>query len=222
MARVMHMPRLRRLPTLRAAAGALVLLAAGCRQDMHDQPKYQPLEASSFFADGRASRPRIPGTVARGRRDDDALLVSGKADGKLAEVFPAPVTKDVLERGHQRFDVYCSPCHDRAGGGQGMIVMRGYKQPTSFHEERLRTMPPGYFFDVVTNGFGIMPSYAAQIPVDDRWAIVAYIRALQLSQHATLAEVPDAERTALLTGTGAPIPAGGKPAAAPAHGGHHE
>lgn len=202
---------------LRLAAGALVLLAAGCRQDMHDQPKYQPLEASSFFADGRASRPRIPGTVARGRRDDDALLVSGKQDGKLSEVFPAPVTKAVLDRGHQRFDVYCSPCHDRAGTGQGMIVARGYKRPTSFHDERLRTMAPGYFFDVMTNGFGVMPSYAAQIPVDDRWAIAAYIRALQLSQHATLADVPEAERQALLTGQ--PMPA---PAAAPAHGGHHE
>lgn len=205
---------------LRLAAGALVLLAAGCRQDMHDQPKYQPLEASSFFADGRASRPRIPGTVARGRRDDDALLVSGKQDGKLSEVFPAPVTKAVLDRGHQRFDVYCSPCHDRAGTGQGMIVMRGYKRPTSFHDERLRTMAPGYFFDVMTNGFGVMPSYAAQIPVDDRWAIAAYIRALQLSQHATLADVPEAERQALLTGK--PIQPMGAPAAAPAHGGHHE
>lgn len=210
----------RRSTILRVAAGALVLLAAGCRQDMHDQPKYQPLEASSFFADGRASRPRIPGTVARGRRDDDALLVSGKLDGKLSEVFPAPVTKAVLDRGHQRFDVYCSPCHDRAGTGRGMIVMRGYKQPTSFHDERLRTMPPGYFFDVMTNGFGIMPSYAAQIPVDDRWAIAAFIRALQLSQHATLADVPEAERQALLTGT--PINPIGAPAAAPAHGGHHE
>ena len=210
----------RRRLKLRLAAGALVLLAAGCRQDMHDQPKYQPLEASSFFADGRASRPRIPGTVARGRRDDDALLVSGKQDGKLSEVFPAPVTKAVLDRGHQRFDVYCSPCHDRAGTGRGMIVMRGYKQPNSFHDDRLRTMAPGYFFDVMTNGFGVMPSYAAQIPVDDRWAIAAYIRALQLSQHATLADVPEAERQALLTGK--PIQPMGAPAAAPAHGGHHE
>ncbi len=207
----------RRSYTLRLAAGALVLLAAGCRQDMHDQPKYQPLEASAFFADGRASRPRIPGTVARGRRDDDALLVSGKQDGKLAEVFPAPVTKAVLDRGHQRFDVYCSPCHDRTGSGRGMIVMRGYKQPASFHEERLRTSAPGYFFDVITNGFGVMPSYAAQIPVADRWAIAAYVRALQLSQHATLADVPEAERQALLTGKPAAAPA-----AAPAHGGHHE
>jgi mono/diheme cytochrome c family protein len=182
---------------------------------MHDQPKYQALESSSFFADGRASRPRIPGTIARGRRDDDALLVTGKAEGGPSEVFPAPVTKDVLDRGHQRFDVYCSPCHDRAGTGRGMIVMRGYKQPSSFHEERLRTMPAGYFFDVMTNGFGVMPSYAAQVPVADRWAIAAYIRALQLSQHATLAEVPDAERTALLTGK----PVAPAPAPAGAHGG---
>ncbi len=198
----------------RLAVGLALLLSAGCRQDMHDQPKYDPLEASTFFADGRASRPRVPGTVARGRRDDDALAVSGKSDGKLAEVFPAPVTKAMLERGQQRFDVYCAPCHDRAGTGRGMIVARGYKQPASFHEDRLREMPPGYFFDVMTNGFGVMPNYAAQVPVADRWAIAAYIRALQLSQRATLAEVPEAERTALLSGAPA--------APAAAHGGGHE
>jgi mono/diheme cytochrome c family protein len=201
-------------------AAFVLLVVPGCRQDMHDQPKYQPLEASTFFKDGRASRPRVPGTVARGRRDDDAVLVSGKADGKLTEVFPAPVTKATLERGHQRFDVYCSPCHDRAGTGRGMIVERGYKQPSSFHDERLRGMPPGYFFDVMTNGFGVMPSYAAQVPVADRWAIAAYVRALQLSQHATLAEVPDAERTALLEGK--PIAPADAAAPAAAHGGHHE
>ena len=207
-----------RLHLLGAAAGLALLVLPGCRQDMHDQPKYQPLEASTFFKDGRASRPRVPGTVARGRRDDDAVLVSGKADGKLTEVFPAPVTKATLDRGHQRFDVYCSPCHDRSGGGRGMIVMRGYKQPSSFHEDRLRSMPPGYFFDVMTNGFGVMPSYAAQVPVADRWAIAAYIRALQLSQHATLAEVPEAERSALLTGK--PVPPADAPAPGAAHGGH--
>jgi mono/diheme cytochrome c family protein len=207
----------RATPLLAAALALLVL--PGCRQDMHDQPKYQPLEVSHFFKDGRASRPRVPGTVARGRRDDDTLLVSGKIDGQLSEVFPATVTKAMLDRGHQRFDVYCSPCHDRAGTGRGMIVLRGYKQPPSFHEDRLRVMPVGYFFDVMSNGFGVMPSYAAQVPVADRWAITAYIRALQLSQHATLAEVPEAERTALVNGT--PMPASD---AAPqaAHGGHHE
>jgi mono/diheme cytochrome c family protein len=197
---------------------ALALVAlGGCRQDMHDQPKYQPLEESHFFKDGRASRPRIPGTVARGRRDDDALLVSGKTDGKLSEVFPEPVTKATLERGHQRFDIYCSPCHDRAGTGRGMIVMRGYKQPTSFHDDRLRGMPPGYFFDVMTNGFGVMPSYAAQVPVADRWAIAAYVRALQLSQRAMLADVPETERAALSNGTPAAEAAPGA-----AHGGGHE
>ena len=191
-----------------------LLVVAGCRQDMHDQPKYQPLEASPFFADGRASRPRVPGTVARGRLDADVLRATGKNDGKLSDVFPAPVTAATLERGHQRFDIYCSPCHDRAGTGRGMIVMRGYKQPPSFHEERLRGMPPGYFFDVMTNGFGVMPGYAAQVPVDDRWAIAAYVRALQLSQHATLADVPESERAALVSGAAA--------APAPAPGAHHE
>ncbi len=210
-----------------AAFGLALLAQAGCRQDMHDQPKYQPLEESHFFKDGRASRPRVPGTVARGRRDDDELLVSGKVDGKLSEVFPEPVTQATLERGHQRFDIYCSPCHDRSGSGRGMIVMRGYKQPTSFHDPRLRGMPPGYFFDVMTNGFGVMPSYAAQVPVADRWAIASYIRALQLSQHATMADVPEEGRTAFLAGetlepeTGKPVeetaPAGGAE-----EGGHHE
>ncbi len=204
-------------------AGLALVALPGCRQDMHDQPKYDPLEASSFFADGRASRPRIPGTVARGRRDDDVLYVTGKgADGKLADVFPGPVSQVTLERGRQRFDVYCSPCHDRVGSGRGMIVERGYKQPTSFHEERLRAMPPGYFFDVITNGFGVMPSYAAQIPVFDRWAIAAYIRALQLSQHATLAEVPEAERNALLTGQPISAPVAPGAGAASAHGGGHD
>jgi mono/diheme cytochrome c family protein len=186
--------------TLGLTAVLALLVLPGCRQDMHDQPKYQPFEESAFFKDGRASRPRVPGTVARGRRDDDVLLMTGKSEGKLSEVFPAPVTRAMLERGQQRFDVYCSPCHDRVGSGRGMIVQRGYKQPTSYHEDRLRGMPPGYFFDVMTNGFGVMPSYATQVPVVDRWAIAAYIRALQLSQHATLAEVPAEEQTALLTG----------------------
>ena len=180
-----------------AAAAVALLLLAGCRQDMHDQPKYQPLEESHFFKDGRASRPRIPGTVAHGHLDDDTLLVTGKNGTAPSEVFPAPVTRATLERGHQRYDIYCSPCHDRAGTGRGMIVMRGYKQPPSFHDERLRSAAPGYFFDVISHGFGVMPSYAAQVPVDDRWAIAAYIRALQLSQHATLVEVPAEGRAAL-------------------------
>jgi cytochrome c553 len=207
-----------RSPLTRLGVAAVLALAVapGCRQDMHDQPKYQPLEASTFFDDGRASRPRVPGTIARGRLDDDALYVTGKIDTGLSDVFPAPVTRAMLERGHQRFDIYCAVCHDRAGTGRGMIVLRGYKQPTSLHDERLRTSPPGYFFDVMTNGFGVMPSYAAQVPIDDRWAIAAYIRALQLSQHASLAEDPDDQREALMKGAGAATPP------APAHGGGHE
>ena len=178
----------------------LVLLAStagGCRQDMHDQPKYQPLERSAFFADGRASRPRVPGTVARGHLDADTLLVTGKIDGKPSETFPVPVTRATIDRGHQRYDVYCSPCHDRVGTGRGMIVQRGYKQPPTFHSDRLRTVPDGYFFQVMTNGFATMPSYAPQVTAADRWAIVAYIRALQYSQHARLDDVPESERAKL-------------------------
>lgn len=190
-----------RLPAIRHpryAIGVLLLLgSAACRQDMHDQPKYKPLKASSFFADGRGSRPLVPGTVARGHLNDDLLLYTGKADGGFATVFPAPVTKAVLERGQNRFNIYCTPCHDRVGTGNGMIVQRGYRRPPSFHIDRLRTSPVGYFFDVITNGFGVMPSYAAQIPVSDRWAIVAYLRALQLSQHATLADVPPNQQSQL-------------------------
>ncbi len=225
-------PRVHARVLAAVAAGYALFVLPGCRQDMHDQPKYQPLEESRFFDDGRASRPRLAGTVARGRRDDDALFVTGKADGKLSEVFPAPVTRATLERGRERFDIHCSPCHDRAGTGRGMIVMRGFKQPVSFHDDRLRGMPPGYFFDAITNGFGVMPSYAAQVPVADRWAIAAYIRALQLSQHATVAEVPAESRTAFLAGktldpkTGLPVqevvPAAGHGGGHGAAGGGHE
>jgi Cytochrome C oxidase, cbb3-type, subunit III len=191
------------------AVATLLLAAPGCRQDMHDQPRYKPLAESAFFADGRASRPLVPGTVARGHLDDDALLTTGVFKGKLAEVFPFPVTRAVLERGRERFDIYCSPCHDRVGDGNGMIVQRGFKRPPSLHEERLRVIPVGRFFDVITNGFASMPSYAAQIPPRDRWAIAAYIRALQLSQHTVLAEWPPAVRAALtrsLDVTASPAP----------------
>ena len=161
---------------------------------MHDQPKYKPLKASKFFADGRTSRPLVPGTVARGHLDDDPLLYTGKVGATFTTTFPAPVTQAVLQRGQERYNIYCTPCHDRVGTGNGMIVQRGYRRPPSFHIDRLRDAPVGYFFDVITNGFGVMPSYAAQVPVSDRWAIIAYLRALQLSQHATLADVPAAEQ----------------------------
>jgi len=168
-----------------------------CRQDMHDQPKYQPLEASDFFGDGRASRPLPPGTVARGQLRDDEHLYSGKSGNKFAEALPLAVTPDLLARGQERFNIFCSPCHGRVGAGDGMVVRRGFRHPPSFHIDRLRQEPAGYYFDVITNGFGAMQDYSAQIPVNDRWAIIAYIRALQLSQHATLSDVPEAERTQL-------------------------
>lgn len=181
--------------------GAL-LLAGGCRLDMHDQPKYTPLRQSDFFADGRAARPLVEGTVARGLLNEDEQLNTGKVNGQLAADFPFPVTAEVLARGRERFDIFCSPCHDRTGGGNGMVVRRGYRQPPTFHQDRLRQAPPGHFVDVMTNGFGAMPDYRSQVPPRDRWAIAAYIRALQLSANATLSEVPPAEREKLAPGTG--------------------
>jgi mono/diheme cytochrome c family protein len=180
-----------------AAALVLAALVSGCRNDMHDQPKYKGQRASQFFADGRSERPLVPGTVARGHLDADEQLYTGKLDGQPVTTFPAPVTRAALDRGHERYNIYCTPCHDRVGNGNGMIVERGYRRPPSLHIDRLRDAPVGHFFDVITNGFGAMPDYAAQIPVEDRWAIVAYIRALELSQHATLADVPPAEQAKL-------------------------
>ena len=161
---------------------------------MHDQPKYIPLRESTFFADSRSARPLVEGTVARGHLRDDELTYTGKVNGQDATVFPSPVDAAVMARGRERFDIYCSPCHGRTGQGDGMVVLRGYRRPASFHQDRLRTAPVGHFFDVITNGFGAMPDYAAQIKVEDRWAIIAYIRALQVSEHATLADVPPPER----------------------------
>ncbi len=173
------------------------LAGAGCRQDMHDQPKYIPLRQSSFFGDERSARPLVAGTVARGELRDDSLLYTGKVNGQDTTEFPFTIDAAVMARGRERYDIYCSPCHGRTGQGDGMVVRRGYRRPPSYFDERLRNAPIGHFFDVVTNGFGAMPDYAAQIKVEDRWAIIAYIRALQLSEHATLADVPDADRTKL-------------------------
>src|SRR3954469_20569726 len=161
---------------------------------MHDQPKYIPLRQASFFPDDRSARPLVPGTVARGQLHDDALLYMGKVNGGDATEFPFAVDEAVMARGQERFNIYCSPCHGRTGLGDGMVVRRGYRHPPSFHDERLRTSPAGHFFDVITNGFGAMPDYAAQIKPADRWAIAAYVRALQLSAHATLGDVPVADR----------------------------
>ena len=169
----------------------LGLTLSGCRQDMHDQPKLQPFEASEFFADGKASRPLPAGTVARGFLREDTHLYQGKdAAGNLVDSLPMELTRELLERGRTRYEIYCSVCHDSTGGGQGMIVRRGFKQPPALYEQRLKDMPAGYFFDVMTTGFGLMSSYSTQIPVEDRWAIVAYLRALQLSQTSLLAELP--------------------------------
>jgi mono/diheme cytochrome c family protein len=175
----------------------LIALAAGvgCRQDMHDQPKYIPLRPSSFFGDGRSERPLIEGTVARGHLDDDIAYYTGRGpDGQFVNEFPFAVTKDVVERGQERFNIYCSPCHDRLGNGNGKIVRRGYRHPPSYHIDRLRQVPNGYIYDVIASGFGAMPDYAAQIPPADRWAIVSYVRALQLAHNAKLDDVPADKR----------------------------
>jgi mono/diheme cytochrome c family protein len=198
---------------------ALVLLlllfaAVSCRQKMANQPRYDPLEPSAFFADGMSARPRIAGTVARGELSTNPLLDTGKINGQVADGFPFEVTREILDRGHERYNIYCGQCHGRAGDGNGMIPARGLRRPPSFHTETLRTATTGHFFDVITNGFGAMPPYKTMIPPRDRWAIVAYIRALQISQNATINDVPAAERANL-----------DAPAAtathAPAAGGHH-
>jgi len=162
---------------------------------MHDAPRYEPLEASAFFPNGQSARALVANTVPRGQLREDRHLYEGVVDGKPAETFPFPVTAEVLQRGHERFNVFCSPCHGRTGEGNGMIVQRGFRQPPSMHEDRLRNAPVGYFYDVMTHGFGAMQDYSAQVPVADRWAIASYIRALQLSQRATVDDVP-AERRA--------------------------
>ena len=176
---------------------ALSVTLAACRQDMHDAPRYEALEASAFFPNGSSARTPVANTVARGYLREDELLNTGKVKGEFANMFPMPVTAAVMARGQERYNVFCSPCHGRTGVGNGMIVQRGFRQPPSYGEQRLRDAPAGYFFDVMTNGFGAMQDYSAQVPVADRWAIVAYIRALQLSQSATVADVPADRRSDL-------------------------
>ena len=184
-----------------AATLFLFLLAlTGCQQDMADQPRYGPLAPSTFFGDGRAARPQVPGTVARGQLHEDEVFYTGRSNGALVNAFPFPVTRQVIERGRERFNIFCAPCHDRTGNGNGMITQRGLRHPPSYHIDRLRQVPVGHFFDVMTRGFGAMPDYADRVPPRDRWAIAAYIRALQLSQHATLDDVPPAERKKLQEG----------------------
>src|SRR5579885_1529376 len=175
----------------------IALAAVGCRQDMHNAPRYKPLAATDFFGDGRSARPLIEDTVARGHLRLDAARYTGKVNGKDVEVFPFPMTRADLLRGQERFDIFCSPCHGRLGDGEGMIPKRGYLRPPSYHIDRLKTAPVGHFFDVVTNGFGAMPSYASRVPVDDRWRIIAYIRVLQYSQGLTANQIPQDRRAYL-------------------------
>ena len=175
-------------------------LLNGCRLDMHTQPKYKPYEQSSFFSDGRSERPVVPGTVARGHLHVDELLDTGKIKGVPVDAFPFPITRQDLERGRGRYNIYCTPCHDYTGSGRGMIVQRGFPAPPSYHLERLRKAPVGHFFDVMTSGYGTMYSYADRVSVEDRWRIAAYIRALQLSRQATISDVPREVRQRLLGG----------------------
>lgn len=175
-----------------------LLLLTGCWYDMRDQAKLKPLEPSDFFVDGQASRPLLANTVAQGQLDLDSRLYQGQnEDGTPVTFFPVEVTAEVMQRGQQQYHIFCSPCHGALGNGQGMIVQRGFKTPPSFHIPRLREAPPGYFYEVMTHGFGAMYSYASRIEPQDRWAIIAYLRALQLSQNATIDDVPAEQRNKL-------------------------
>jgi len=174
-----------------------MLLLVSCQQQMADQPRYQPLQRSTFFNDERSARPRIPGTVAQEDPQGNPPLVTGLNGNTPVTDLPIPLTPALILRGQERFDIFCAPCHDRVGTGNGMIAQRGYRHPPSYHIPRLREAPIGHFFEVMTHGFGQMPSYADQVPVQDRWAIAAYIRALQLSEHAALGDVSQAERARL-------------------------
>lgn len=160
----------------------LLVIAAGCeREDMHNQPRFEPLEASDFFADGQSARPRIAGTVARG-------------EARVLAARPPGLTRPLLERGRQRYDIFCAVCHGATGDGGGMVVRRGFTRPPSFHIQRLREAPDQHFVDVISNGYGAMYSYADRISIDDRWAITTYVRALQLSQRADLVSLPPEDR----------------------------
>ena len=176
------------------AGSLLLLVTTACRNDMHDQPRYKPLAASDFFSDHRSARPQVEGTVARGHLRIDDARYTGKIAGENIDQFPIPIAKADIERGQSRFNIYCTPCHGRLGDGNGMVVLRGYRQAASYYTEKLMKAPVGHFFDVITNGFGAMPSYASRIEPDDRWRVIAYIRALQLSESAKLSDVPEDKR----------------------------
>ncbi len=177
-----------------ASAIASAALLTGCRQDMHDQPKLYPQRGSAFYADGRGVRPQVENTIARSQTDTDSYMLTGMVGGKEGDGMPFPVNAELLQRGQERYNIYCSACHSRVGNGGGIIVQRGYRPAGNFHTDRLRSAPLGHFFNVMTNGYGAMPDYAAQVTPEDRWAIAAYIRALQLSQHATTADIKAGEK----------------------------
>jgi hypothetical protein len=178
-------------------AAILSVAAAGCQiqQDMAHQPKSKPLSPSTFFDDGRSERPALENTVARGSVADDDLFIP-----KDSNAFPLPLTPQLLKRGQERYKIFCTPCHGVQGDGNGMVAMRGMKHPPTYHQARLREVPNGYIFDVITNGFGGMLGYSAQVPPSDRWAIIAYVRALQLSRNAPLSELPPDLRDKLNAG----------------------
>jgi mono/diheme cytochrome c family protein len=185
-------------PSLRlSVAMTLVLFAGACRQDMQDQPKYKPLAPSRFFSDGKSARQLVEGVVPFQPGDQ---AISPMTDESKATTLPFPLTPQALDRGQGRFDIYCAPCHGRLGYGDGMVVQRGFLAPPSYHIDRLRRAPVGHFYDVMTNGFGAMPSYADKVAPRDRWAVAAYIRALQLSQHATINDAPPEDRAKLQSG----------------------
>lgn len=192
---------------------ASATLAAGCRQDMHDTPRYEVFEANPNYPDGRASRNLPSGTVARGQLRDDDHFYTGKApDGAFVAEFPFAISDADLARGQERYTAYCTPCHGQTGDGRGMVVQRGLRQAATYHQDRLRTAAPGYFYDVISNGFGAMQGYAEQVPPRDRWLIAAYVRALQLSQNATVDDVPAADRGRLDAAPAAAAMAAAEPA----------
>jgi len=191
----------------------LIAIFSGCRNDMQVQPRQNPLSRSEFYTDKRSERPLVEGTVARGQLHEDSYFYTGKIGGNPGDAMPFAVTRQVLERGRERYNIFCAPCHSRVGDGNGFVPSRGFaRQPPSFHIVRLEKAPLGYFYDVITEGFGIMPDYASQIPPQDRWDIVAYVRALQLSQNATRADVPAGQKVPSeppkfkAPGTGATLP----------------
>ena len=190
---VTSVQKLNRIVAIGVLAGASLVIT-GCRQDMHNQPKFFPQRGTDFYADGRSVRPQVENTVGRSQLHEDAYFYTGMQNGKEGDGLPFPATMAVLERGQERYNIYCTPCHSRVGNGAGMIVQRGYAKAGNFHDFRLVAAPLGHYFAVMTNGYGAMPEYAAQLTPEDRWAVAAYIRALQLSQNATRVDVAAGEQ----------------------------